>query len=539
MGDVERESMSYDVVIVGAGPSGLSAAIRLKQLDDSLSVCVLEKGAEVGSHILSGCVFEPRALNELLPGWENQDFPLSLKATTDRFYYLTQNRALRLPTPKTMHNQGNYIISLGQLCQKLASIAEAMGIEIYPGFAGSDLLFNDNNEVIGVATGDMGINKQGEKTPQYQPGMALMGKLTLLAEGCRGSLSKQVIKHYQLDKKANPQSYGIGFKEIWHVKKSEPGSIIHTVGWPLDKATYGGSFIYHLADNKVALGFVIGLDYRNPFLNPFNEFQRFKTHPTIKPLLENGERISYGARALNEGGLQALPHLSFPGGALIGDSAGFLNVPKIKGSHTAMKSGMLAAESAHTYLQQEKSSELFSYDDKLKQSWVYDELYRVRNVRPAFHYGLFMGLAYSAIDQYVLFGKAPWTFQYQTDHEQLRQKDKANKIDYPKPDNQLTFDRTSSVFLSGVFHEENQPCHLVLTDPSIAIDKNYKLFDSPETRYCPAQVYEIVEDSSGQASLQINAQNCIHCKTCDIKDPYQNINWRPPEGGGGPNYKEM
>lgn len=531
--------MSYDVVIVGAGPSGLSAAIRLKQLNASLSVCILEKGAEVGSHILSGCVFEPRTLNELLPDWETQDFPLSLQAQKDFFYYLTPNRALRLPTPKTMHNQGNYIISLGQLCRKLADVAEAMGVEIYPGFAGSEILYDKDNRLIGVATGDMGIDKQGEQTPQYQAGMALMGKLTLLAEGCRGSLSKQIIKHYQLDKNASPQSYGIGLKEIWQVNKSEPGTIIHTLGWPLDKATYGGSFIYHLDNNQVALGFVIGLDYKNPYLSPFNEFQRFKTHPFVKPLLDGGERLSYGARALNEGGLQAIPTLSFPGGALIGDTAGFLNVPKIKGTHTAMKSGMLAAESAHAFLQKENPSTDFSYDDTFKRSWVYDELYRVRNIRPAFHYGLFIGFAYSAIDQYVLQGKAPWTFKYQADHKSLLTKAKSTPIQYPKPDNKITFDRTSSVFLSGVFHEENQPCHLVLSDKTIAIDKNHTLYDSPETRYCPAQVYEIIEDESGRPSLQINAQNCIHCKTCDIKDPYQNINWRPPEGGGGPNYKEM
>jgi electron-transferring-flavoprotein dehydrogenase len=536
---MERESMNYDVVIVGAGPAGLSAAIRLKQLNPDLGVCVLEKGAEVGAHILSGCVFEPRALNELLPNWKTDNFPITLEAKSDAFYYLSAKSAYRLPTPRTMHNKGNLIISLGLLCQKLAGVAESLGVEIYPGFAAQCPIFDDNNQLTGVITGDMGIGKNGEKTPQYQPGMALLGKITLLAEGCRGSLSKQLIKHYKLDKDASPQSYGIGFKEIWQVEKSSPGDIIHTLGWPLDRKTYGGSFIYHLEKNQIALGFVIGLDYQNPWLSPFHEFQRFKTHPFVKPLLKNGERISYGARALNEGGLQAIPKLTFPGGALIGDAAGFLNVAKIKGTHTAMKSGMLAAESTHHFFQKEKHVELTGYTYSLKKSWVYKELYHVRNIRPAFHFGLLRGLIYSGIDQYILRGKAPWTFTYQPDYKQLLQKQKANPIHYDKPDNTITFDKTSSVYLSGVFHEENQPPHLILEDPKKAIEKNYTLFASPETRYCPAGVYEIVENDNNPPRLQINAQNCIHCKTCDIKDPYQNINWVPPEGGGGPNYAAM
>lgn len=536
---MERESMEYDVVIVGAGPAGLSAAIRLKQLNASLSVCLLEKGAEVGAHILSGCVFEPRALDELLPDWKNQDFPITLQANCDKLYYLTKQKKFQLPVPTTMHNQGNYIISLGQLCRKLASIAENLGVEIYPGFPASDLLFDENNTLTGVITGDMGVDKHEQQGPNFQPGMKLVARLTLFAEGCRGSLSKRLIKHYHLNKQCSPQSYGIGFKEIWQVEKSDPGTVIHTLGWPLDNLTYGGSFVYHLENNQVGIGFVVGLDYQNPWLNPFSEFQRFKTHPFIKPLLEKGERISYGARALNEGGYQAIPRLAFPGGALIGDSAGFLNVAKIKGSHTAMKSGMLAAEASVELFTQNETHTLFHYQSAIKKSWLYQELYKVRNIRPAFHYGLTLGFIYSGIDQYIFRGHAPWTFSYRPDHKSLIMANKAKKIPYDKPDNKITFDKTSSVFLSGVFHEENQPGHLTLLDKTIAIEKNYDLFASPETRYCPAGVYEIVEDENNAPRLQINAQNCIHCKTCDIKDPYQNINWVPPEGGGGPNYSDM
>ena len=533
---MERESMEFDVLIIGAGPAGLSAAIRLKQLDESLSVCVIEKGAEVGAHILSGCIFEPRALNELLPDWKEKNFPLTLKAKTDEFCLLTKTKNYRLPTPPTMKNEGNYIISLGTLCRRLAEICEEMGIDVYPGFAASDVVFNDNNQVIGVVTGDMGVNKHGTPSDQYQIGMKLLAKQTLFAEGCRGSLSKKLIAHYQLDKHSSPQSYGLGLKEIWRVKSSTPGEITHTIGWPLDNKTYGGSFIYHLEENKVAIGFVVGLDYENPYLSPFEEFQRFKTHPAIKPLLEGGERLSYGARALNEGGLQAIPQTSFPGGLLIGDSAGFLNVAKIKGSHTAMKSGMLAAEAVVDAFKKEHASA--SYDKSLKKSWVHQELYQARNLRPAFHYGLWPGLLYSAIDQYLLRGKAPWTFSYNPDHLSLKKAAKAKPIHYDKPDNVITFDRSSSLYLSGTFHEEDQPCHLQLAKENIAIEINYHEYASPETRYCPAGVYEIITEDN-KPRLQINAQNCLHCKTCDIKDMTQNINWVTPEGGGGPQYGDM
>lgn len=534
---MERESMKVDVLIVGGGPAGLAAAIRLKQLDESLHICLLEKGAEIGAHILSGCVFEPRALDELLPNWREQDFPITLEANSDEFLYLTEQKSYRLPNPPTMKNHGNYIISLSQLCRKLAEIAESLGIEIYPGFAAHQVKFNDDNEVVGVITGDMGVNKDGSPGPNYQPGMELLAPITLFAEGCRGSLSKQLITHYQLDKDKSPQSYGLGLKEIWRIKESEPGKITHTIGWPLDSKTYGGSFIYHLEDNKIAVGFVVGLDYKNPYLSPFSEFQRFKTHPKIAPLFEGGERLSYGARALNEGGVQATPHLSFPGGALIGDSAGFLNVAKIKGSHTAMKSGMLAAEAVIETLKEKKNQPC--YQKTFEHSWVHQELHQVRNVRPGFHYGLWLGLAYAAIDQYLLRGKAPWTFAYNPDHESLDKAATAKKIDYPKPDGKLTFDRASSLYLSGTFHEEEQPCHLTLKDKSVAIDVNYKDYDSPETRYCPAGVYEIVMDNEDKPRLQINAQNCLHCKTCDIKDITQNINWLTPEGSGGPQYSDM
>ncbi len=532
---MERESMEFDVLIIGAGPSGLAAAIRIKQLDASISVCVLEKGSEVGAHILSGCVFEPRALNELLPNWSQEDFPITLKAKSDEFSLLTKRSKYRLPTPKPMHNEGNYIISLGLLCRKLAEVAEHLGVEIFPGFAAKGVVFNEHDEVMGILTCDLGINRDGSQSAQYQPGMKLLAKQTLLAEGCRGSLSKKLIKHYRLDRNAKPQSYGIGFKEIWQVKENDPGHIMHTIGWPLDHKTYGGSFIYHLEDNKIAVGFVVGLDYQNPYLSPFSEFQRFKTHPSIKPLFEGGERLSYGARALSEGGLQSIPILNFPGGALIGDSAGFLNVPKIKGSHTAMKSGMLAAEQLIEAFKDDKPS--LDYRQKFKESWLYQELNMARNIRPAFHYGLLPGLIYSAIDQYVFQGKAPWTFGYQPDHLSLKKASEVRPIEYPKPDNKITFDKASSVYLTGTFHEENQPVHLELLEPDKAIKINYKEYASPETRYCPAGVYEIIEEN-GEPMLQINAQNCIHCKTCDIKDITQNINWIPPESGG-PQYNGM
>jgi len=542
---VEHETMEFDVVIVGAGPAGLSAAIKLKQLaqaaQQQLSICILEKGAQVGAHILSGAVLEPRSLKKLLPDtWENA--PLDTPVNSDSFYYLTQNHAVRLPTPKPMRNHGNYIISLGELCIFLAQQAEALGCEIYPGFAAADLLFNDQNQVVGVSTGSVGIDKKGQETNNYQPGMHLKAKQTLLAEGCRGQLSQSVIAEYYLRDGVELQTYGLGIKEVWQVEASKhsPGKVIHTVGWPMDQATYGGSFIYHLSKQRVAIGFVVGLDYKNPWLNPFEEMQRFKTHPFVKPLLTGGERLSYGARALNEGGWQSMPKLTFPGGVLIGDAAGFLNVPKIKGIHTAMESGMLAAEACFEALSQGQSApiELTAYSDKVKQSWLIKELYAVRNIRPGFKLGLLPGLLNAAFETYISHGHSPWTLANHVDHKSLIPADQAKKIVYPKPDGVLTFDKLSSVFLSNTYHEENQPCHLKLKTPKIAISVNLKVYASPESRYCPAGVYEIVEDESGPR-LQINAQNCIHCKTCDIKDPQQNIVWTAPEGGGGPNYTMM
>lgn len=542
---VNHETMEFDVIIIGAGPAGLSAAIQLKQLalaaQRELSVCILEKGAQVGAHILSGAVLEPRSLKTLLPDtW--QDAPLDTPVATDAFYFLTQSKAYKLPTPAPMHNQGNYIISLGELCQFLATQAEALGCEIYPGFAAAEVLFNDNNQVIGVATGAMGVDKSGQETANYQPGMHLLAKQTLFAEGCRGQLSQRLMDHYQLRDGVQPQTYGIGIKEVWQVPEAQhkPGTVIHTIGWPMDQATYGGSFIYHLSRQRVAVGFVVGLDYKNPWLNPFAELQRFKTHPLIQPVLSGGERIAYGARALNEGGWQSMPKLTFPGGALIGDAAGFLNVPKIKGIHTAMESGMLAATACFESFVAAPTQpvELTTYPEKVKQSWLSKELYQVRNIRPGFKWGLLPGLINAAFETYIARGNAPWTLKNHADYPALIPADQAIKIDYPKPDNKLTFDRLSSVFLSNTFHEENQPCHLTLKNPELAITVNLQTYASPESRYCPAGVYEIVEAENGPR-LQINAQNCIHCKTCDIKDPKQNIVWKAPEGGGGPNYTAM
>jgi electron-transferring-flavoprotein dehydrogenase len=545
-----REAMEYDVVIVGGGPAGLAAAIRLKQQaaerGNEVSVCVLEKGGELGAHILSGAVMDPIALSELIPDWKERGAPLNTPVTEDRFYFLTQSTSYKTPhwmLPDCFRNEGNYVVSLGNVVRWLGTQAEELGVEIFPGFPAAEILYNDDGSVKGVATGNMGVDREGKPTDAFQLGMELHAKYTLFAEGSRGHLGRQLIEKFSLDQGTDPQTYAIGIKELWEIDPAmhQPGLVIHTAGWPLDAATYGGSFLYHLENNQVAVGYVVGLAYENPYLSPYEEFQRYKTHPTIRKFFEGGKRLSYGARAITAGGLQSLPKLTFSGGALIGCDAGFLNASRIKGSHAAIKSGMLAAEAAYEALNTSRQhDELTSYTEAFKKSWLHDELYKARNFKPAMGKGLFTGTVLVGIDQVVFKGKAPWTLRHShPDHACLKPASEFQPIHYPKPDGKLTFDRLSSVFLSNTNHSEDQPVHLTLKDPSVPVNVNLARYAGPESRYCPAGVYEYVKTDEGADRLQINAQNCVHCKTCDIKDPTQNIVWVTPEGGGGPNYPNM
>ena len=551
---MDRESMEFDVVIVGAGPAGLAAAIRLKQLaaaaQRELSVCVLEKGSEVGAHVISGAVIDPIAITELFPDWKERGAPLDSPVTEDRFLLLTRDKAHRIPNwllPPLMSNHGMYISSLGQVCRWLGARAEELGVEIFPGFAAAEVLFDEQGAVRGVAIGDMGVGRDGQPRDSYQPGMELHAKYTLFGEGCRGSLSQQLMSRFNLRDGVDPQLYGLGIKELWEVapEKHQRGLVIHSQGWPLDPDTGGGSFLYHFGENLVSVGFVTHLNYANPYLSPFEEMQRFKTHPAIRGFFEGGKRLAYGARAINEGGLQSIPRLAFPGGALVGCSVGFVNLPRIKGSHNAMKTGMLAAEAAFEAIAAGRGNDqLDAYPEAFRNSWVYAELHKVRNVKPGLKWGLWPGTLHGGLHMWLndlgLGALAGWTLRHkQADHQSLKPAAQAARIDYPKPDGRLTFDRNSSVYLSGTHHEEDQPVHLRLRDASVPVAHNLATFDGPESRYCPAGVYEFVEAEGGGQRLQINAQNCVHCKTCDIKDPRQNIHWVTPEGGGGPNYPSM
>ena len=538
------ETMYFDIIIVGAGPAGLSAAIKLGQLNQNrshpLSICVLEKASEIGGHIISGNVLEPRALDQLIPNWRKQKTPIQTKATKDRFYIFTKKHAIRLPVPPQMQNHGNYIISLSQTCRWLAEEAEKLGVTIIPGFAVVAGIYNKNHQLTGVRTGDMGVKKDGKPGPNYQPGIEISAQQVILAEGCRGSLTEDIIEKYALRDHCQMQSYAIGVKEVWKVpeKYQQDGLCMHSIGWPLTNDTYGGSFIYHYEKNKIALGFVIGLDYANPYLDAHAELQRYKHHPFIQKMLSNGECIAYASRALNEGGIQAIPQLSFPGGVIAGCAAGFLNVPKIKGTHTAMQSGILAAEAIFTHIHDEKSCPRVStYDKKIKKSWITQELNQVRNIRPGFYQGLWPGLINAAFESYLSFGYSPWTLSLREDHKQLQPATNFTPIPYPKPDGTLSFSKLESVRLSGTNHTEDQPCHLILKDPNLAIPQNYNLYAGPESRYCPANVYEYVKIDD-KMTLQINGQNCVHCKSCSIKDPNQNIRWVLPQGGEGPRYRE-
>ena len=541
--EVNRESMEYDVVVVGAGPSGLATAIKIKQQSPDTNVCILEKGSEVGAHILSGNVFETRALDELIPDWREKDAPIKTKVSKEKFLFLSENKSLSWPTwllPGVQKNHNNYIISLANLCRWLATEAENLGVEIFPGFAASKILYSEDNKVIGVQTGDMGIDKDGNNKDSFEPGININAKVTVFAEGCRGHLGKELIKRYNLSEGKSPQQYGIGFKEIWEVdgNQHDEGLVMHTAGWPLDNSTYGGSFCYHAEKKQIFLGYVIGLDYKNPYLSPYDEFQKFKTHPAIKKILTNGKRIAYGARALIEGGLQSLPKMYLPGALLVGCDAGTLNMPKIKGSHTAMKSGIIAGETIVDHLN--NSNPLSDYEKKFNNSWLYKELYEARNVKPSFNWGLVPAIIFTGIDQIIFRGRLPFTLKHKhADHESLQLAKNSKKIEYPKYDGIYTFDKTSSVYLTGTNHEADQPIHLHLKDKDLPINYTLGEYDEPSQRYCPAGVYEVDKTDPIVPKFIINAQNCIHCKTCDIKEPSQNITWVVPEGSGGPNYANM